>query len=196
MTSVDLSTTMKYVLIFLILVMPVGISFALEPKDVTLGDPIEIKINQTKSIGDLGVTFSEINDSRCPSDVTCVWEGRVSVTLQIYDHLQNQRIILTNGETPSMDVGIYKINLIDVLPYPVSTKDISKDYVAKITISKNEQKIILSPLKQFKNGIKSELVECNSGLLLVIKNNDGHPACVKSGTKIRLIERNWTTNVN
>lgn len=182
-------------MIFLILIMTIGVSFALDSKDITPNNSIVIKLHQTISVNNLDVTFSEIDDSRCPSDVTCIWEGRVSVTLHIYDHLQYQTITLTTGETPSRNMGIYEISLIDVSPYPVSTKDISQDYVATISISKNDQRIS-PPLKQFKNGIKPELIECNSGLLLIIKNNAGYPACVKPETKIRLIERNWAINLN
>ncbi|MCE9653181.1 MAG: hypothetical protein K8Q89_09065 [Nitrosarchaeum sp.] len=186
---------MKYLVIFLFLIVPIGVSFALEPQSMASDNHVMINLHQTKSMDNLEVTFSEIDDSRCPSDVTCVWEGRASVTLHIYDHLQNQTIILTTNETPSKNVGVYKISLIDILPYPVSTKNISQDYVVIISISKNQSETILLPLKQFKNGVKPELVECNSGLSLIIKNNDGHPACVKPETKARLIDRNWATNV-
>jgi hypothetical protein len=188
-------SNMKYLVIFLILILPIGVSFALEQQGMTSNDHVMINLHQTKSIDNLEVTFSEIDDSRCPSDVTCIWEGRASVTLDIYDHLQNQTIILTTNEIPSKNIGIYKISLIDISPYPVSTKDISQDYVATISVSKNQQISISSPLKQFKNGTKPELVECNSGLSLIIKNNDGHPACVKPETKVQLIDRNWATNV-
>ncbi|MBI2111757.1 MAG: hypothetical protein HYT44_05280, partial [Nitrosarchaeum sp.] len=83
--------------------------------------------------------------------------------------------------------------LIDILPYPVSTKDISEEYVATINISKNKKEIVLSPLKQFKNGIKSNLIDCKPTLVLIIKNSDGSPACVKPDTKSRLFERGWAT---
>ena len=85
----------------------------------------------------------------------------------------------------------YQIHLIDVLPYPVTAKDISKYYVAKISISKINNGIILSPLKQFKSGVKSELVSCKSTLVLVMKNSNGSPSCVKSETKAQLIQRGW-----
>ena len=184
---------MKYVVIFLILLTTVSVSFA-ESQDMASGDPIMIKLHQTISFENLNVTFSGIDDSRCPVDVTCVWEGRASVTFNVYDKIQHQTIILTTNEIQSQNVGSYEIVLIDVLPYPVSTTDISEDYVATIIISKNKNDLILPPLKQFKNGISVELIECNPGLSLIIKNSDGFPACVKPETKTKLIERNWTTN--
>ena len=185
---------MKYIVIFLILIGTVGISFALEPKEIELDEPFMIKLHQTLSVDNLDVTFSEIEDSRCPSDVTCIWEGRASVMLRIYNQIQYQTIILTTGENTTLHVDLYQIKLIDILPYPVSTKDISKEYVATISISKIKKETVLSPLKQSKNGVKSDLVECKSVLVLIIKNSDGSPACVKPETKMRLFERGWTAN--
>lgn len=47
------------------------------------------------------------------------------------------------------------------------------------------------PNTQLNNGIKPELVKCNEGLDIVIKSSNGNPACVKSETKQKLIERGW-----
>ena len=184
---------MKYLVIFLILIGTVGVSFALESKEIKLDEPFMIKLHQTISIDNLDVEFSGIEDSRCPSDVTCIWEGRASITLHIYNQTQYQTVILTTDETTTFRVNLYEINLIDILPYPVSTKDISEEYVAAINISKNKKEIVLSPLKQFKNGIKSNLINCKPTLVLIIKNNDGSPACVKPDTKSRLFEIGWAT---
>ncbi len=48
-------------------------------------------------------------------------------------------------------------------------------------------------LKQSKNGIKANLIDCKPTLVLIIKNSDGSPACVKPDTKSRLFERGWAT---
>ena len=182
---------MKYLIIFLILIGTVGLSFALEVKEIKSDEPFMIKLHQTLSIDNLDVTFWGMDDSRCPSDVTCIWEGRASVTLHIYNQTQYQTITLTTGENTTSYVDSYEINLINIIPYPVSTKDISKDYVATISISKNKNDIVLSPLKQSKNGVKPDLVDCKSSLVLIIKNSNGSPACVKLETKAKLFERGW-----
>jgi hypothetical protein len=185
---------MKYIVIFLFLIGTVELSSALESNGLKLDEPILIKLHETLSIDNFDVEFLKINDSRCPSDVMCVWEGRASVILRIYNQTQSQTITLTTGENTTSYMDSYEINLIDVLPYPVSTHDISEEYVATITISKNKQVTVLPPLKQFKNGVKSELIECKSTLVLILKNSDGSPACVKSETKARLFERGWATD--
>ncbi|MGI0088668.1 MAG: hypothetical protein ACREBI_12030 [Nitrosotalea sp.] len=49
----------------------------------------------------------------------------------------------------------------------------------------------LPPLKQFKSGIVANNVSCRQELELVIKAEDGSPACVKPGTAIKLVARGW-----
>lgn len=49
----------------------------------------------------------------------------------------------------------------------------------------------LSPLKQFKSGITLDKIQCNDDLKLILKSNDNSPTCVKSDSKIKLIERGW-----
>jgi len=51
----------------------------------------------------------------------------------------------------------------------------------------------LTPLKQYMNGIPSGDVLCNEGLALIFKSTDGSPACVKSKTAQKLIERGWAS---
>jgi hypothetical protein len=51
--------------------------------------------------------------------------------------------------------------------------------------------VVESPLKQFKSGIAAMNVVCADGLTLVIKAEDGSPACVKPTTANILIERGW-----
>jgi len=48
-----------------------------------------------------------------------------------------------------------------------------------------------SPLKQFKNYIPLPNIFCKSGLVLVFKISDGSPACMKSETAQKLVERGW-----
>lgn len=51
--------------------------------------------------------------------------------------------------------------------------------------------VILSPLKQFKSGIKADDIKCNNGLSLVIKAEDDSPACITPQTAQKLVERGW-----
>ncbi|MBI1829482.1 MAG: hypothetical protein HY222_04645 [Thaumarchaeota archaeon] len=52
---------------------------------------------------------------------------------------------------------------------------------------------ILSPLQQFKSGTPAKNVQCDQGFTLVIKIEDGSPACVGSQIAQALTERGWGT---
>lgn len=54
---------------------------------------------------------------------------------------------------------------------------------------------ILSPLKQFNSGIPIDKIQCKEGLEFVIKSSDNTPACVKSTSIPKLIERGWTDSI-
>ncbi|MEO9277800.1 MAG: hypothetical protein ABI340_08515 [Nitrososphaera sp.] len=53
---------------------------------------------------------------------------------------------------------------------------------------------ITSPLTQFKAGVAAKDVKCQSDLQLIIKSEDGSPACVKSQTAQRLVDLGWGTS--
>ncbi len=48
------------------------------------------------------------------------------------------------------------------------------------------------PLEQFKSGVPAKNVECQHGLELVTKAEDGTPACVTPDGAIKLAQRGWT----
>ncbi|MEH1961926.1 MAG: hypothetical protein V7L05_19000 [Nostoc sp.] len=90
------------------------------------------------------IKFSKvIEDSRCPTKVTCIWAGRVTIGLDI---IKNGRkfstLMLTllpgNDASATQSFDKYTVTLREVLPYPKSGQRIlSEDYIAKIVVSKN-----------------------------------------------------------
>lgn len=50
---------------------------------------------------------------------------------------------------------------------------------------------MLPPLQQFKSGTPANKISCEAGFQLIIKAEDGSPACVSSGTYSLLVERGW-----
>lgn len=52
---------------------------------------------------------------------------------------------------------------------------------------------ILSPLQQFKSGVAAKSVQCHGGFTLIIKAEDGSPACVSSQIAQTLVARGWGT---
>lgn len=51
------------------------------------------------------------------------------------------------------------------------------------------------PLQQIRNGVKATDVTCTEGQELVLKQSNGQPACVKSSSVAKLIERGWAIHV-
>lgn len=80
-------------------------------------------------------------DSRCPSDVVCVWEGQATVNVNVtIDKVDQGGIILTeragHDDLASRIVGSHVISLVTLEPYPVSTHPIpTEDYRAEFKVS-------------------------------------------------------------
>lgn len=54
--------------------------------------------------------------------------------------------------------------------------------------------VYLSPLKQFKSGISPLNVKCSANYALVIKKEDGSPACVQLNDTDNLMNKGWAIN--
>ena len=86
---------------------------------------------------DLTIKFSSLpEDSRCPVDVVCVWEGNAHVVLLI-NNIDKADL---NTALPSKEVSYnetYKITLVDVQPLPFSQQQIPiKNYKVKLKVEK------------------------------------------------------------
>lgn len=109
------------------------------------GAQVEVQIGETAPIGSdgLALTFLEVSeDSRCPSDVVCVWAGRATISINLQ---RNGRSLgdfsLTLGEgaaAPVVEREGYIIRLTALEPYPISTRPISSGrYLAILAVSKS-----------------------------------------------------------
>jgi hypothetical protein len=167
------------------------------PRDIS--EPFTLKFNQGAMItfDNILVRFSNItSDSRCPSDVTCIWQGEVSIQVDVkQENTTFENIILgENDEVPIF--GKYFIRLLKVEPYPQSTHMIQQDdYIATLVITKIIPDRVLPPLQQLKSGITIDKIQCRENLQLIIKTSNENPICVKPATKEKLIERGWASNV-
>jgi len=116
---------------------------------VEIGQPFDLKINQSAYFqsSELAIKFVNITeDSRCPSDVTCVWEGQASVLVSFNASGGKSagNFTLTIRGSGSADLSTkavngYLLRLVDVQPYPTSKQKISlSDYTARFVLSKDE----------------------------------------------------------
>ncbi len=113
-----------------------------DPAGFALGETFSLKLNQEKAAAaeTLNVKFLAVpEDSRCPSDVTCVWAGQVKVTLSMStkQHAAEDKEILFSGASESAEISWkeYKIELLAVDPYPKS-QSAKSEYVVKLRISR------------------------------------------------------------
>ena len=81
---------LRHILLSLILIATLGLTACGGSTDssggVALDTPFTLGINDTIALSDvdLNITFAEVSeDSRCPTDAACVWEGQAIVRLVI-----------------------------------------------------------------------------------------------------------------
>jgi hypothetical protein len=83
---------------------------------------IKLRIGQTAELPneDIRIKFTRVDeDSRCPKDVQCVWEGQVTVVLQFVLGEQKPvefRLTLRGGLPDAKVIGEYQVKLLKVAP--------------------------------------------------------------------------------
>jgi len=98
----------------------------------------DFKINGEYHSIDNALNFSiiEINDSRCPSDVICVWEGKADVKIDVMSPIRGSVMLSTYNHLKDT-LGNYSFELKEVTPYPNSTKTIKlEEYNVTLKIEK------------------------------------------------------------
>ena len=108
-----------------------------------LGQEFSLSMGQTVSIQDeeLKLKFLEvISDSRCPKDVTCVWQGQASCLVEITYLESLYKVTLVQPglpEEPSqIDFKEYVIKF-NLTPYPEAGKEIKKnDYQLQLVVTR------------------------------------------------------------
>lgn len=83
----------------------------------------------TVSAADLEVAFLEVvGDSRCPVDVTCVWQGDGLVAIEVVQADREIAVTLHTGVEPmSFAFGDWRVRLTDLAPQPRDGETISRD---------------------------------------------------------------------
>lgn len=108
------------------------------------GEEITINYNQTIDLGatNIQITLHSMDDSRCPNDVICVWEGvaRAGFTLSensfMEDFELNVRGLCDTNCGESKEIGNYNIEIIDISPYPSANTIVTyENYEATIIVT-------------------------------------------------------------
>jgi len=115
---------------------PVEMAIVAEP-----GVEFSLSVGQTAVLNGGGprITFRQVSeDSRCPTDVTCVWAGdaKIEITISRNGSDDTKVVSLTppNNETSSGDV---RIRFVGLAPVPrQADADKPKAYVAQLVVSR------------------------------------------------------------
>ena len=185
------------IIISSILSMP--ITFADMTQTSVGQNQFQLKVNQTASLESDTIKVKFLNvtsDSRCPTDVTCVWEGEAKIVVNIIkdgQDLGNFNLTSRAGQNNKAFDG-HQIQVTKIEPSPTSGKKIPvSDYIITFSITKSE---VPSPLKQLKSGTMSKDVQCRDGFELILKATDDSPACVKHSTISTLISWGWAKSID
>ncbi len=109
----------------------------------SLNSPFSLKMDQAALLESENLKIKFLNvtdDSRCPSDVVCVWAGQVSVSFNIQKGGKNPgffSMTSAGGQDTEISFEGYSIKLVRVEPYPKSSQQIlPSDYAVVLAISK------------------------------------------------------------
>ena len=110
--------------------------------DAVFGEPFSIYMGKPVTVGSIDLRFAFIDvseDSRCPSDVVCIWAGQIVVLVALEvggDDLYSENLTVGQGAAAVVDIGGYLVEAVSVAPYPVSTKTIApSDYILTLKVS-------------------------------------------------------------
>lgn len=109
-----------------------------------LGKEFSLKIGQQAKVEgvDLTLKFAGVpQDSRCPSNVNCVWAGNAEVAVEfVHDKCTTLLTLNTHPRSEASDQGKVSgllIKLVKLDPYPRSDQKISaSDYTATFIVTK------------------------------------------------------------
>jgi hypothetical protein len=105
--------------------------------DAVLGQPFTLKIGQTAAVAGTNLTVRMLAvpaDSRCPTDVQCVWAGNARVDLRA----GGGDVSLNTTEEPhAVRIGDYRLELTGLTPAPRSTESIApSSYAATLLVTR------------------------------------------------------------
>jgi carboxymethylenebutenolidase len=142
------------------------------------------------------ITVLDVEDSRCPADVLCIWQGEAKVEINVRQDSEDlgDFVLSTLAPQANLIFDDFTIRLVEVQPYPFSSKEINiSDYIITLVVS--DGKTVKSPMEQYQDGISIDKIVCSDDLELIMKKTDGKPACVRPASVQKLIERGWGIHV-
>jgi hypothetical protein len=107
------------------------------PRTVVLTDTLTLKMSETVTSGNYSLRLDSIEDSRCATDLTCIWAGSVRAKLFIQKNMESQIVRIYN--MPKFDTATVfnkTIRFLSVTPDIGKSANVipQKDYVIKLLV--------------------------------------------------------------
>ena len=114
------------------------IACAQTPQSENFPQTVELQSRASKKVSnDLTIRLTSVlEDSRCPTDVQCAWEGNAEIMLELSGGDLETAHLNTGGMFPRTEVyNGYTITLQELKPYPTEGMSIEEsDYTAVLSI--------------------------------------------------------------
>lgn len=115
----------------------------LTPVDAALDRPFEVRVGQAAVLPaeGLSIVFQQVrNDSRCPVDVQCVWEGDAELVLEVQASPSDREQLSLHTSSQfgtSVDFGAYRILYRELQPGTRAGESPDPNaYVATLVVSR------------------------------------------------------------
>lgn len=109
---------------------------------ISESDTVNVAFGETTYVEEEFIFHFEdlLDDSRCPMNVLCEWEGNAKVKIKMRNNFQYHTLILNTYGRYRQDttIGNYNIKLEKVLPYPVDGEDTEIEDYSVILIIDNK----------------------------------------------------------
>jgi hypothetical protein len=116
--------------------MPVAASDSGSQASVALDDTVRVPLGQRASTRDgrLTLTYARlVNESRCPANVVCVWQGDAAVALEARTAGGTANATIhTTLDPRQLELSGYRVTLLEVQPYPGTGNPTSPYIVARV----------------------------------------------------------------
>lgn len=110
------------------------------PQEAAAGQEFDLRAGETTRVDGLRVEFVGVTeDSRCPVDVTCVWQGNAKVMLQVKGRgMRSRTLRLNTGLDPrQQSYGGYDVRLVKLEPRKKKSERIRRrEYVATLIVTR------------------------------------------------------------
>ena len=105
------------------------------------GDTVSLKIGQQRTVKPSKVRIkflSVVEDSRCPTDVNCIWAGNAKIKVLVSTSRTSREFEINTNLGPQGDqLDGWAINLVSLTPHPTSKgAPRASSYVAKFTVTR------------------------------------------------------------